>query len=876
MSNLVGRQLEQYRLDALLGQGGMGAVYYAYDLNLTRFVSLKVMHEHLGREPEFRQRFWKEAQVAARLDHTSIVRVYDFGSYQDLLYLVMAYVPGLSLRAALRQAQTQGQLVNLSEGLVVLAQVADALDYAHRQGVVHRDIKPDNVLLQPLPRPDRNSEPPIRAMVTDFGLAKILEGDFSTQSGTLMGTLSYMSPEHILGEAVDGRSDLYALGVILYEMATGRLPFQIKSPTDAVIKHLRETPPPPQTVRPELPAAVANLISAAIARDPQDRLQTGAEMAAALRQAAKGLAGLTMAAAEVEPTLSLVQSAQLSVSAPPVLEPLPTLLPEPPASPEPHEQLVIQCADQPTQTIPLTQSPLTIGRADHNQIVLAGNGISRTHVRLERTASGWYVTDLGSTNGSLLDEQHLNPHTPYLWAAGANLQLGPCQLRWTWTPLPLVAPPAAAAGPAPLPASQALSGQPTRAVASRRAGSLPLWLVAVLAVVFLAACLSVAALLSFVNERDAAATATVQAVAQQTAAVGTQWAVDAQATATTAAAATAASAATATSAVAATATAEQARLLGDDDGDGLANGEEQRLGTDPRRPDTDGDGLTDGMEVNQYSSNPLQPDSDGDGMDDGAEVAAGRNPTSAEPLTPTASPTATRPPAVTPTPTATPTLTPSPTPSLQAQQLQTWDHSLRLVAGQRRYSLLPISAGPVNLTLTWDEAGPAALQVQLVNQETENVAATASGSSPLLLAYTLADADLLASQTWDVVIQHTGDVSVSVSLRLSYPGGKGSDSLEDSFVLAGDSASQVSLLVLAHAGALMARANWSGISPEALTLSVYSAVQPQPYAQQSGPPPLNLSYRVLPADWAAHELWWVELASSAPADAHGSMNLLYP
>ncbi len=864
MSNLVGRQLDRYRIDALLGQGGMGAVYYAYDLNLTRFVSLKVMHEHLGREPEFRQRFWKEAQVAARLDHTSIVRVYDFGDYQDLLYLVMAYVPGLSLRAALRQAQTQGQLINLSEGLTVLAQMADALDYAHRQGVVHRDIKPDNVLLQPLPRPDRDGEPPIRAMVTDFGLAKILEGDFSTQSGTLMGTLSYMSPEHILGEAVDGRSDLYAVGVMLYEMATGRLPFQIKSPTDAVIKHLRETPPPPQTVRPELPAAVADLITTAIARDPHARFQTGAEMAAALRQAAKGLAGLSVVAPTAEPTLSLVQSAQLSVSSLPAPELPLTLLPEPLAAPEPREQLLIECADQPAQRIPLTQSPLTIGRAEHNQIVLAGNGISRTHVRLERTASGWYVTDLGSTNGTLLDEQHLNPHTPYLWTAGAYLQLGPCRLQW------VVASLATVAAPAPLFAVPP-SGSPQPSVGVNRARSLPLWLAAVVAVVVLAACLSVAALLSFVNERDAAATATLQAVAQQTAIVGTQWAVDAQTTATAAAAATA---------VAATATAEQARLLGDDDGDGLTNEEEQQWNTDPNRPDTDGDGLIDGVEVNQYRSNPLQVDSDGDGMNDGAEVNAGRNPIMPETPTPTAtltpSPTVTRLPVLTPTPSATPTITPSPTPSLQAQQLQAWDHDLRLLAGQRRYSLLPASGGPVNLTLTWDEPGPAALQAQLVNPQTGDVVAEAGGGSPLELAYTLTGAELLASPTWDIVIQHTEDLPVAVSLRLSYPDKGSSGSMTDSFLLATDTASHVSLLELTDAGILIARANWSGISPDALSLSIYSAARPQPYTQQSGPPPLNVNYRVLPADWAASELWWVELTSPAPADAHGSMNLLYP
>ncbi|MCB8952381.1 MAG: protein kinase [Ardenticatenales bacterium] len=865
MSNLVGKQIERYRIDALLGQGGMGAVYLAYDLNLTRLVSLKVMHEHLGREPEFRQRFWKEAQVAARLDHAAIVRVYDFGSYQELLYLVMAYVPGLSLRAALRQAQEQAQWIDLREGLWVLAQVADALDYAHRQGVVHRDIKPDNVLLQPLERSERAEEPPIRALVADFGLAKILEGDFSTQSGTMLGTLSYMAPEHILGEAVDGRADLYAVGVMLYEMATGRLPFQIKSPTDAVVKHLRETPPPPQTVRPDLPAPVAALISRAIARDPLARYQTGAELAAALRQLARERDGLDVAAppTAVGPMLSLTASVRLSASRQMPPEPPPTLLPESPVSPLPGERLVVECSDQPAQTIPLTQAALTVGRAEQNQIVLAGNGISRMHVRLERTDAGWHVTDLGSTNGTRLGEEPLDPHNPHPWPPGVPLRLGPCTLRW-------FASASAAVAAAPAPAPPASTPAPAPPVASSgRSWPLPAWLIAVVLVLLVAACLSAAALLSFVRERDVAAAATVQVAAQQAAATSTQRAVAAQTTATMAALATAQ--AEADAAAAATATAEMARQLGDDDGDGLANGEEEKLGTNPQVADTDGDGLTDGVEVNEVHSDPLRADSDGDGMADGAEVDAGRNPTIAETATPT--PTRTPLPTVTPTPAPTQTPTPTPTPTLVVQQLQTWDHGLRLLSGQRRYSLLMPAAGPISLTLSWNDGGPQELDVRLVNPETGAVAAQANGGSPLQFVYTLTDGDLGLGRAWDVVIENAGSAAADASLTLLYPSG---GPLTDQFLLTPENASQISVIMPAGVGVLVARTTWSGITPEALSLRIFGPGHITPYAERTGPPPLALSYRLLPDQWRAGDVWWVELTVVGQTDASGSMNLVYP
>ena len=175
MMNLVGRQIDNYRIDILLGEGGMGSVYRAQDLNLARPVALKVLHPSFAGQPEFRQRFLQEAQAAARLgDHPSIVNIYDFGHQDSVFYMVMEYVPGSSLGAYIKHVRENNQVVKLSETLMVLAQVADALGFAHKAGVIHRDIKPDNVLLKPTADTGRPAGMPVTAVVTDFGLAKLL------------------------------------------------------------------------------------------------------------------------------------------------------------------------------------------------------------------------------------------------------------------------------------------------------------------------------------------------------------------------------------------------------------------------------------------------------------------------------------------------------------------------------------------------------------------------------------------------------------------------------------------------------------------------------------------------------------------------------
>ncbi len=264
------------------------------------------MHGDLAGDPVFQQRFLQEARAAARLDHPSIVRVYQFGPGEDLIYMVMELVNGVSLGAYLRQLAKQHQVVRLEETLNLVAQVAEALGYAHRQGVIHRDVKPDNILVKRLEQPERPGDPPLRAMVSDFGLAKLMETDLDTLVGQMMGTLLYMSPEQALDRPVDGRSDLYSLGVVLYQLATGKLPLVIKTPAEAVEAHQFGSIPMPSEVHPGVPAEVERIIMKALARNPDNRYQTGEEMAFDLRRAAGGVTTQEAVAFAADPDSTIV------------------------------------------------------------------------------------------------------------------------------------------------------------------------------------------------------------------------------------------------------------------------------------------------------------------------------------------------------------------------------------------------------------------------------------------------------------------------------------------------------------------------------------------------------------------------------------------
>jgi serine/threonine protein kinase len=427
VADLIGRRIENYRIDSVLGEGGMGYVYRGYDVNLARPVAIKVMRAQFARRTEFQYRFLQEAQASARLgDHPSIVTIHNFGSLHGLFYMVMEFVPGSSLGAYIKHVQQKGQVVQLSETLLTLAQVAEALGYAHRQGVVHRDVKPDNVLLKPLDEPDREGDLPIRAIVTDFGLAKLLEGGVETQTGTFMGTLPYMSPEQCMGKRLDGRSDLYSLGIVLYQLATGRLPFDIKTPTDAAHQHINVQPPRPQEIRPGLSPTVAKIIEKSIAKAPDARFQTGEAMADALRTMASGLTSADVTRyAPPETIVSLVTQLMpvAAVSEPSQMGYDLTATPG-------QDRLLISREGRQPQSYRLEKELITIGRVPASDIVLESEGVSRQHARIERgPGGGWVVVDSNSTNGTFLDQVRLLPGEPTEWNPGTMLRIGPYFLR---------------------------------------------------------------------------------------------------------------------------------------------------------------------------------------------------------------------------------------------------------------------------------------------------------------------------------------------------------------------------------------------------------------------------------------------------------------
>ena len=411
---LIGQTLGSFRVDALLGEGNMGAVYQAFDTNLTRKVVLKVMHRQLANHESFQLRFMQEAQAAARLDHPSIIKVYNFDTTPNL-YMVMEYVSGPSLGEYVKHQQSKNEVVNLDTVLRLVAQVADGLDYAHGQGVVHRDIKPSNILLKPLTRPDREGDPALRAVVTDFGLAKLLEGGMHTLTGTFMGTLSYMSPEQCLGRDLDGRSDLYSLGIVLYQLATGQLPFNVKSPTDAIRMHVKELPPAPRLVRPGLPELVERVILQTIAKNPASRYQTGSQLAEALRRAAWAIVSPT----ETSSVLMDGGARGSSIIGGEAVD-----------SPVLVDQLLIYHAGEAPRVMGMNQDEVTVGRGQENDVMLPDKGVSRLHVKIVKSEKGWTIIDNESTNGAFLEKIRIAPGSAEPWDANTELRVGPYSLQW--------------------------------------------------------------------------------------------------------------------------------------------------------------------------------------------------------------------------------------------------------------------------------------------------------------------------------------------------------------------------------------------------------------------------------------------------------------
>ncbi len=270
MEELIGQTFGPYTITERIGEGGMAVVYKGYQEALNRYVAIKVLRQELSSDKEFVARFQQEALAVANLNHPNILHVYDAGRAHNRYYIAMAYVEGGTLKDLLGQGPLDVESV-----CTVGSQIADALDYAHRRGLIHRDVKPSNVLITADGRP----------LLTDFGIAKALyEAQQLTRTGISIGTPEYMAPEQASEKPPDGRTDIYALGILLYEMLTGHVPFAADTPLATLYMQVHRSPPPLRQVNGNIPTWLEEIVNKALAKDPNDRYARAGELATALRE----------------------------------------------------------------------------------------------------------------------------------------------------------------------------------------------------------------------------------------------------------------------------------------------------------------------------------------------------------------------------------------------------------------------------------------------------------------------------------------------------------------------------------------------------------------------------------------------------------------
>src|SRR5690349_16478095 len=284
-------RLGKYELQVRLGHGGVAEVWKALDTQLQRFVAIKLLKPNLREDPNFLTRFQREAQFIARLHHPNIVQIHDFQIYQPaendedtvpIAYMVMDYVEGQTLSSYIQATSNQGQIPTPTELVNLFTSISLAVDYAHQNGVIHRDIKPANILLD-----SRNTtiNPMGEPILTDFGVAKMLSALTSTLTGAQLSTPLYISPEQATGYPGNERSDLYALGVMLYEMTTGILPFRANTAHEVLQLHISAWPVRPELVNSRIPLALSQVIMRSLAKDPAARFSSASALTAALAEA---------------------------------------------------------------------------------------------------------------------------------------------------------------------------------------------------------------------------------------------------------------------------------------------------------------------------------------------------------------------------------------------------------------------------------------------------------------------------------------------------------------------------------------------------------------------------------------------------------------
>jgi serine/threonine protein kinase len=358
---VVGQRLGKHQILSEIGRGGMAVVYKAFDTGLQRYVALKVLSPRLAADEQVLRRFEREATTAANLKHPNIVIIHDVGSAEGYYFIVMELLEGQTLREEIR---ARGAMLP-ARAAYITSQIASALDYAHQQGLIHRDVKPSNIILG---RDDRTT-------LTDFGLVRAAHSVRLTEAGAAVGTLEYMAPEQLGGEEIDWRADVYSLGVVVYELLVGRTPFTGDTPFSLMQKVMYEPPPPLENIAQTLPPGVGRVVAQALSKSPSDRSRSAGEFASALYCALSG------------------------------------------------EELGL--VDRLGRELRLRRGATTVGRDPDNVLVANDAQVSRHHAEIQFDGTSWNLLDLQSTNGTFVNEQRIWPGQPRRLQPGDVVRFGP-------------------------------------------------------------------------------------------------------------------------------------------------------------------------------------------------------------------------------------------------------------------------------------------------------------------------------------------------------------------------------------------------------------------------------------------------------------------
>jgi eukaryotic-like serine/threonine-protein kinase len=448
LNSLVGKSLGQFRIVERIGAGGMAMVFKAYQSTLDRYVAVKVLPAYNARDPVFVKRFEQEARAVAKLAHPNIVQIHDFGSEGDITYIVMEYVDGGTLKDRLKQA------LPVAEAADFIIQAAEGLDCAHRNGLVHRDVKPANMLL----RKDGH------LLLSDFGIAKILERTTSlTRVGAGIGTPQYMSPEQSMGQAVDRRSDIYSLGIVFFHCLTGRVPFQADSPITVTVKQVNEPLPVDRLATAGVPAPIIQVVQQMTAKSPSERYQSADAAIDGLSNALassnlmtpRSWRGAALPPPGQPPMDQAMQSGQLTPTSYPQSSQTPGStvtcfrcgasnpstwlyctrcgedLSNKRASADRYlgpngrpvlARLSIQNGPLAGRSYRFHQVVTTIGRTNGNDLVITGRTVSRRHARMWFADGHWYLEDLQSANGTLVNNARI--YQPVMLKDGDVIHFG--------------------------------------------------------------------------------------------------------------------------------------------------------------------------------------------------------------------------------------------------------------------------------------------------------------------------------------------------------------------------------------------------------------------------------------------------------------------